>query len=103
MDLTRLVAGLARQNAHGQLVSVLEGGYNLETGQTVAGHIGALTEASTFSIFVTVQSIQRSLTTKITKNAKNTKKKRRELMRILAFLRDLRVLRALRGGKSEGD
>ena len=46
VELTRLVLGLARQYANGHLVSLLEGGYNLETlGRTVAGHIRALTEA----------------------------------------------------------
>ena len=46
VELTRLVVDLARQYANGHLVSLLEGGYNLETlGKTVAGHIRALTEA----------------------------------------------------------
>jgi acetoin utilization deacetylase AcuC-like enzyme len=43
VELTRLVLGLARQYANGHLISLLEGGYNLETlGKTVAGHIRAL-------------------------------------------------------------
>ncbi|MGD0090308.1 MAG: histone deacetylase [Planctomycetota bacterium] len=46
VELTRLTVDLARQYAQGHLVSLLEGGYNLETlGQTVAGHIRALVEA----------------------------------------------------------
>ena len=46
VELTRLVVDLARKYAHGRLVSLLEGGYNLETlGKTVAGHIRTLMEA----------------------------------------------------------
>jgi acetoin utilization deacetylase AcuC-like enzyme len=46
VELTQIVLNIARQHAEGRLVSLLEGGYNLETlGRTVAGHIRALTEA----------------------------------------------------------
>ena len=45
-DLTRLVAGIAREHAGGRLVSVLEGGYALEgLASASAAHVRALTEA----------------------------------------------------------
>jgi acetoin utilization deacetylase AcuC-like enzyme len=45
-ELTGICVKLAKDYAQGRLVSVLEGGYNLDTlGQTVAAHITALTEA----------------------------------------------------------
>jgi len=43
--LTRKVVGWAEEFAAGRLVSVLEGGYNLETlGGAAAAHVGALLE-----------------------------------------------------------
>ncbi|MCY3021866.1 MAG: histone deacetylase [Planctomycetota bacterium] len=45
-ELTRLSVQLARDAAGGRLVSVLEGGYNLETlGKTVATHVKVLADA----------------------------------------------------------
>jgi acetoin utilization deacetylase AcuC-like enzyme len=45
-DLTRLVAGIAREHAGGRLVSVLEGGYALEgLASASAAHVRALMEA----------------------------------------------------------
>ncbi len=42
-DLTRLVAGIAERHAHGRVVSVLEGGYNLAgLGSATAAHVAAL-------------------------------------------------------------
>jgi acetoin utilization deacetylase AcuC-like enzyme len=45
MDLTRLMKKLAKEHAGGRLVSVLEGGYNLEgLGKAASAHLRALTE-----------------------------------------------------------
>jgi acetoin utilization deacetylase AcuC-like enzyme len=45
-ELTRLMLEMADKNAGGKLVSVLEGGYNLEgLGKAAARHVKALTEA----------------------------------------------------------
>jgi acetoin utilization deacetylase AcuC-like enzyme len=45
--LTRLAAGLARQYCGGKLVSLLEGGYNLEgLASAVESHVRALVEDS---------------------------------------------------------
>jgi acetoin utilization deacetylase AcuC-like enzyme len=44
-ELTRIVKGIAEQHAHGRLVSVLEGGYNLEAlAASVESHVKALRE-----------------------------------------------------------
>ena len=45
-ELTRLMTEAAHRHANGRLVSVLEGGYNLEgLGKAVAAHVRALTES----------------------------------------------------------
>ncbi len=44
-DLTRLVAGIAERHAHGRVVSMLEGGYNLAgLASAAAAHVGALAQ-----------------------------------------------------------
>jgi acetoin utilization deacetylase AcuC-like enzyme len=44
-DLTRLVAGIAERHAHGRVVSLLEGGYNLSgLASAAAAHVAALAE-----------------------------------------------------------
>lgn len=44
-DLTRLMKTIAKTHAQGRLISVLEGGYNLEgLGKAAAAHVGALVE-----------------------------------------------------------
>lgn len=48
VQLTRIVMGLADELCAGRMVSVLEGGYNLEgLGLAVAAHVGTLLEAGT--------------------------------------------------------
>ncbi len=43
-DLTRILMGIADESAGGRLVSVLEGGYDLDgLAQAVGAHVGALT------------------------------------------------------------
>jgi acetoin utilization deacetylase AcuC-like enzyme len=45
MDLTRLVKKIAADHANGRIVSVLEGGYNLDgLGKASAAHLHAMME-----------------------------------------------------------
>ena len=46
-DLTAFMLEIAKKHAHPHLISVLEGGYNLDgLGKAVASHVGALTKTS---------------------------------------------------------